>query len=124
MQEPLRPCRSATGTPGLTLVMLLLSLAVFSWGLHYKLSLYNAPARSSAPQVAAKLLSQQERATPQVQQLTNVEPMLLPALFALLLAASFPVGGAVPVRELSRQSSHPGGMSKALRRRPPPAAIS
>ena len=47
-------------SPGLACMLCLLSLSLFSWGLHYKLSLYHA-GRSQTKTAAAKLLSQKER---------------------------------------------------------------
>lgn len=41
--------------------MLLLAIAVFAWGLQYKMSLYNASNSLSASVPHAKLLSQKER---------------------------------------------------------------
>jgi hypothetical protein len=46
--------------PQLTFAFLGLALAVFAWGLQYKLSLYDAPAALSHKMVEAKLLSQNE----------------------------------------------------------------
>lgn len=43
--------------------MLLLGTAIFSWGLHSKLSLYEAPPVTQATLPIAKLLSEQERPT-------------------------------------------------------------
>jgi hypothetical protein len=41
--------------------ILIVALAVFGWGLHYKLSLYDSPGDHSAAVPHAKLLSQKER---------------------------------------------------------------
>ena len=41
--------------------MLLLAFAVFGWGLHYKLTLYEQAAQVRASEPAAKLLSERER---------------------------------------------------------------
>jgi hypothetical protein len=41
--------------------ILIVALAVFGWGLHYKLSLYDLPGNHSAAVPHAKLLSQKER---------------------------------------------------------------
>ena len=43
------------------MTVVLVVFAVFSWGVQYKLSLYNWPARSTAAAPQAKLLSQKER---------------------------------------------------------------
>lgn len=47
----------------LTLVLLGLAFCVFTWGLQYKLSLYDAPHSISHQMPAAKLLSRDEQAT-------------------------------------------------------------
>jgi hypothetical protein len=47
-------------SPGLACMLFVLSLSLFSWGLHYKLSLYHA-GQSQTKTAAAKLLSQKER---------------------------------------------------------------
>jgi len=68
------------------LVIVMLAFAVFSWGVRYKLSLYNPAAHVSA----AKLLSQRERpATVEAAKLAaDPLPELAPiALFASLLNA-------------------------------------
>jgi hypothetical protein len=43
---------------------LALAMAVFGWGLHYKLSLYHTAAPAAERQSEAKLLSQKERSQP------------------------------------------------------------
>jgi hypothetical protein len=63
-----------------------LALAVFVWGLNYKLSLYDPPQASSHHMVAAKLLSNRERLTTakiEFQEASNAA--LLLAVCALLL---------------------------------------
>jgi len=64
--------------PALFLVML--ALAVFGWGLHYKLSLYRSRSHLARPAQAAKLLSQKERPVSglQVERLLS-RGSLLPA---------------------------------------------
>jgi hypothetical protein len=47
----------------LTLVLVGLAFCVFTWGLQYKLSLYDAPHSISHRMPAAKLLSRDEQAT-------------------------------------------------------------
>ena len=80
-----------TGGPMLTMLLFLLSFAVFGWGLHYKLSLYNASAPPSSTGMAAKLLSQQERASSQAQQTAPVKPVTPPGLFFFaILFSAFP----------------------------------
>jgi len=46
--------------------MLLLAVAVFAWGLHYKMSLYNTSNGLTASVPHAKLLSEKERPEPDV----------------------------------------------------------
>jgi hypothetical protein len=41
--------------------ILIVALAVFGWGLHYKMSLYDSPSNHSTAVPHAKLLSQKER---------------------------------------------------------------
>jgi hypothetical protein len=41
--------------------ILIVALAVFGWGLHYKMSLYDSPSSHSTAVPHAKLLSQKER---------------------------------------------------------------
>jgi hypothetical protein len=45
----------------LPMAMLLLAFAVFGWGLHYKLTLYEQGPQVRASEPAAKLLSERER---------------------------------------------------------------
>lgn len=54
------PDRKTRTYPALALTTLL-GLAVFFWGLHYKLSLYHSPVQAAHTSAAAKLLSQKER---------------------------------------------------------------
>jgi hypothetical protein len=75
----------------LPLGLLMLSMAVFGWGLQYKLSLYQAKDSISPLTPEAKLLSQKER--PVATQAMDVRPSELPAfplLPALLMAALTP----------------------------------
>ena len=75
----------------LPLGLLMLSMAVFGWGLQYKLSLYQAKDSISHLTPEAKLLSQKER--PVATQAMDVRPSELPAfplLPALLMAALTP----------------------------------
>lgn len=48
--------------PGFNLVFFWLAISVFSWGLQYKLSLYDPPKSSSHQIPSAKLLSKDEQA--------------------------------------------------------------
>ncbi len=104
-------------------LMFMLGLAVFGWGLHYKLSLYSSSASLSVGQ-PAKLLSQQERSTPDAQQLAQAEPVIVPVLFAALLFSTFPPSSISRlVRTTAALPSHEIGMTKALLRRPPPVEL-
>ncbi len=105
------------------LLMLMLGFAVFGWGLHYKLSLYSHSVSPSVRQ-PAKLLSQQERSTPDAQQLAQVEPAIVPMLFAALLFSLFPPSFVSRlVRTTAALPSHESGLTEALLRRPPPAKL-
>jgi hypothetical protein len=72
--------------------LLTLSMAVFGWGLQYKLSLYQAKSSIAHLTPEAKLLSQKER--PLVAQVQNTRPVeppafpVFPALLMVTLAAS------------------------------------
>jgi hypothetical protein len=72
--------------------LLTLSMAVFGWGLQYKLSLYQAKSSIAHLTPEAKLLSQKERSlVAQVQNIRPVEPPafpVFPALLMVTLAAS------------------------------------
>jgi hypothetical protein len=66
--------------------LLTLSMAVFGWGLQYKLSLYQAKSSIAHLTPEAKLLSQKERSlVAQVQNIRPVEPPALPVFPALLM---------------------------------------
>ena len=72
--------------------MLLLAFAVFSWGVQYKLSLYDPPAKASAHMAEAKLLSNKER--PSLSNATelavaSVAQPILTVVFAYLIGAMF-----------------------------------
>jgi hypothetical protein len=105
----------------------LLALAVFSWGVRYKLSLYNPETHMSA----AKLLSQRERpATSEAAKLAadplvNSGPV---ALFAFAMGAAlaglFVLNAALPLKDAWR----PPQISKQPEQtffffRPPPVAF-
>src|ERR1700760_2143037 len=71
--------------------LLMLSMAVFAWGLQYKLSLYKSKDSISHSAPEAKLLSQKER--PVVEQLPAFRPTQLPVvpvLPALLMLVTAP----------------------------------
>jgi hypothetical protein len=66
--------------------LLTLSMAVFGWGLQYKLSLYQAKSSIAHLTPEAKLLSQKERPlVGQVQSTRPVEPPAFPVFPALLM---------------------------------------
>jgi hypothetical protein len=66
--------------------LLTLSMAVFGWGLQYKLSLYQGKSSVAHLTPEAKLLSQKERPlVGQVQDIRPVEPPAFPVLPALLI---------------------------------------
>jgi len=70
--------------------MFLLAFAVFSWGVQYKLSLYDPPAKPSSRMAEAKLLSQKERApvsNASESTLADAAQPILPVLFAYLTGA-------------------------------------
>jgi hypothetical protein len=69
----------------LPLGLLMLSMAVFGWGLQYKLSLYQGKDSITHLAPAAKLLSQKER--PAVGQVLSVRPVAWPVFPALLMLA-------------------------------------
>jgi hypothetical protein len=76
------------GSHAMVVAIVLLAFAVFSWGVRYKLSLYNPAAHMSA----AKLLSQRERpATFEAAKLATDPPVNpgLSTLFALAVSAMF-----------------------------------
>lgn len=69
----------------LPLGLLMLSMAVFGWGLQYKLSLYQGKDSITHLTPAAKLLSQKER--PAMVQVLSVRPVELRMFPAVLLLA-------------------------------------
>lgn len=106
--------------------LLTLSMAVFGWGLQYKLSLYQGKGSIAHLTPEAKLLSQKER--PLVAQELNTRPTHLPAFSifpALLMAASAAIMQPATARyartgsvEKSRAPLPP--CLQALFTRPPP----
>jgi hypothetical protein len=116
-----------TGGPMLTIFFFLLSFAVFGWGLHYKLSLYNTSATSSPTGIAAKLLSQQERATSPEQQISHAKPVITPRLSflaILFIAVPSPVLVATVVRTSALLPSRAVLCAETLFTRPPPFVFS
>jgi hypothetical protein len=68
--------------------LLTLSMAVFGWGLQYKLSLYQGKSSVAHLTPEAKLLSQKERPlVGQVQSTRPIEPPAFPVFPALLMVA-------------------------------------
>ena len=63
--------------------LLMLSMAVFGWGLQYKLSLYQGKGSITHQSPEAKLLSQKER--PAAGQSLTARPAELPVFPALLM---------------------------------------
>jgi hypothetical protein len=76
----------------LALGLLMLSAAVFGWGLQYKLSLYHGKDSISHQIPEAKLLSQKER--PATGQAVSISPSELPAfhLFPALIIVTVASG--------------------------------
>ncbi len=97
--------------------LLTLSMAVFGWGLQYKLSLYQAKSSVAHLTPEAKLLSQKERPmVGQVQSTRPVEPPAFPRFPALLMVTL----AAISCQEATRYS-RTGSMEKS--RAPLPACI-
>ena len=102
----------------------LLALAVFSWGVRYKLSLYNPDAHMSA----AKLLSQRERpATSETVKLAtdplvNSEPVTFFALaMGVALAGLCILDASLPLKDAWHQEQTPKQPEQAFFFfRPPP----
>lgn len=81
---------------GATFGILLVAVAVFGWGLRYKLSLYHPVEKTSNSGLHAKLLSQKERPVPNQiagvdrpatwqPQRTELHPALLPTIASFAL---------------------------------------
>jgi hypothetical protein len=89
--------------------LLTLSMAVFGWGLQYKLSLYQAKNSIAHLTPEAKLLSQKER--PLVGQVRNTRPVeppafpVFPVLLMVTLAASLCQSAARYIRTGSMEQS-------------------
>jgi hypothetical protein len=77
-----------------------LALAVFGWGVKYKISLYDPPGSISTHMSHAKLLSQKERPVPS-SDLDLVRPPLLPPqssiLFPTFLIAAIVLGSDITI---------------------------
>lgn len=77
------------GSHWMIVTITMLSLAVFSWGVRYKVSLYNPANHMSA----AKLLSQRERPTTFESAKVAVDPIVLPRVPSLFLAMGVMLAG-------------------------------
>jgi hypothetical protein len=89
--------------------LLTLSMAVFGWGLQYKLSLYQAKSSIAHLTPEAKLLSQKERPmVGQVQSTRPVEPPAFPVFPALLMATL-----AVSLRQAVARYTRTGSTEKS-----------
>jgi hypothetical protein len=114
----------------MALAAVLAGLAVFSWGLGYKLSLYDPPGSPSTHMAQAKLLSQKER-PPAAQALERLSatssqfPVVVAVLF--VAAACFSAFSIQIVRTLF--ASHLGlrrsedFLSTVFAFRPPPVSL-
>jgi hypothetical protein len=93
----------------LPLGLLMLSMAIFGWGLQYKLSLYQGKSSIAHLIPEAKLLSQKERPlVGQVQSTRPIEPPafpVFPALLMVTLAAALCQAGARYTRTGSTERS-------------------
>ncbi len=101
------PSKTRRRTILLPMGLLMLALAVFGWGLQYKLSLYQSKDSVSHLAPAAKLLSQKER--PVASQSVNVHPHWVPVwplLFFVLLAPGLYRFIVRRLRPASREGSH------------------
>jgi hypothetical protein len=97
--------------------LLTLSMAVFGWGLQYKLSLYQGKSSIAHLTPEAKLLSQKERpVVGQVQSTRPVEPPAFPVFPALLMVTL-----AASSCQAAARYSRTGSMEKS--RAPLPACV-
>jgi hypothetical protein len=74
----------------MALALVLVGLAVFFWGLGYKLSLYDLPGSPSTHMAQAKLLSQRERppAAQGLEQFSTKAPQVAVVVIAVFLIAA------------------------------------
>ena len=99
----------------LPLGLLMLSLAVFGWGLQYKLSLYQGKGSIAHLTPEAKLLSQKERpAAAQALDARSPELAAFPLFAALLLVAVASV-----LRQAAARYLRTGSMERSRPPRPP-----
>jgi hypothetical protein len=107
----------------LPLGLLMLSMAIFGWGLQYKLSLYQGKGSITHQSPEAKLLSQKERpAAGQPLTVRPAESPVFPALLILALAFGLHQISALFVRSRSiRRARTPlPPCLEAIFLRPPP----
>ncbi|HEY6768497.1 MAG TPA: hypothetical protein VI386_27380 [Candidatus Sulfotelmatobacter sp.] len=115
----------------MALALVLLGLAVFFWGLGYKLSLYDLPGSPSTHMAQAKLLSQKERppAAQGLEQFSAKAPPFSVVVIAVFLiaAACFSAFSIQIIRTLF--ASHVGlrrcadFLSTVFAFRPPPVSL-
>lgn len=112
----------------LALGLLMLSAAVFGWGLQYKLSLYHGKDPVSHQIPEAKLLSQKER--PVTAQALSVRPSELPAFSLLPALITMAVSGLfqataryVRTGSVERSRLPLPACLQAIFLRPPPALL-
>jgi hypothetical protein len=99
----------------LPLGLLMLSLAVFGWGLQYKLSLYQSKDSITHLAPVAKLLSQKERPAA-TQGVVARSPEVPPSPF---VAALVLVAVALCLRQAAARYLRTGSMEKSRPSRPP-----
>jgi len=110
--------------------ILFLAIAVFGWGVKYKLSLYDAPGSFSTHIVQAKLLSQKERpvrnsvvdahaATP-LPQSSLFYPVILAAAFIFRVGYVAPLRSTTIMADDSRRQC--GASLSFFSFRPPPVS--
>jgi len=102
----------------------MLALAVFSWGVRYKVSLYNPANHMSA----AKLLSQRERPATLESAKVAADPVVLPgvsSLFAVAMGVMLAALWSLKVAFSPKSAEHPARLPKQRSQtffffRPPP----
>jgi hypothetical protein len=108
--------------------MLLLAFAVFGWGLHYKLALYQQDVQVRAAEPAAKLLSERERgsgnATTAATESSKppVDAVILISIAIALLPKRISLSGFRVATQ--RRKAFSALFESSLFMRPPPAAFS